>query len=85
MGLHGKIVAIRVSGELAERLSALTSKFQLPQSTVLKFLLLSQLKELSLDDQIAAVTRQIIKPASQQKSRTINRVSANTLYTKGKL
>ena len=78
MGLHGKIVAIRVSGELAERLARLTQQFQLPPSTTVKFLLQSQLQELSLEEQVAAVTRQIVKPATQQKEqRRATRLSVN--------
>lgn len=61
MGKPNRIVALRLPPDLAERLGKLQAAFDLPPSTVLRFLIASQL-ERPIDEQIEVITSQIVKP-----------------------
>ncbi|MCZ7645935.1 MAG: hypothetical protein M5U26_11735 [Planctomycetota bacterium] len=82
MTLPRKSVMVRLSDEMAEKFGALCREFGgLPPATVLRMLVADAL-EVSLDDQVEHVTRQIRK-GSQSEERAIPsprypRPSANT-------
>ena len=75
MGKPNRIVALRLPSDLAERLDTLQAAFDLPPSTVLRFLIASQL-ELPIDEQIQVITSQIIKPNGKSR-KALNRVQLN--------
>ena len=60
-----KVIAVRLPPPLAEKLNRLQAAFNLPPSTVVKFLLAAQL-ERTINEQIEIVTQQIVKPGEEQ-------------------
>lgn len=70
----GRIVAVRLSPEMAERLRRLQASFNLPPSTVLKLVIQAHLEK-PFDQQVEVVTTMIVKP---RKLERLSRPPLNT-------
>ena len=62
MSLPGRVITIRLSRDLSERLEALRAEFNLPLSILIRMIFSTLLVDKPLKAQVAAIERQLRKP-----------------------